>query len=388
MINISNLSNNLEKNKQKSLENNLNLFYTLQIYDLVIPEDVENKIKFLCKKINNIEWSGILFYTKEGNFEDNSIKFKCLDIFPMDIGDATTTSFEMTSDVVSYMTGNTNLLQPNVYQGLIHSHHSMATFFSSTDTNTLQVEGSENNHFLSLIVNNAGTYTAKITKKNKDIISGTKIIKYGTFNNEKYTSKEIPFTEIKECIEVYSLNIIKKEIPTFEILNDRLEEITKNKKQIVQQPYNNTPNFELFETDKFNIFNTSEKKFKNEPKVKSTIFKEQYLKDLIYQLLTGNILVINSSLNLQTWVANMEKHFDNRFGNTPKGFKIFQDWASNFMEFICWNIPLPEKELDDLGGDNYVINLLALKLINLLSTFTPNKYIKEYISILNYYTYD
>lgn len=120
MINTPNLSNNLEKNKQKSLENNLNLIYTQQIYDLVIPEDVENKIKFLCKKINNIEWSGILFYTKEGNFEDNSIKFKCLDIFPMDIGDATTTSFEVTSDVVSYMTDNTNLLQPNVYQGLVH----------------------------------------------------------------------------------------------------------------------------------------------------------------------------------------------------------------------------------------------------------------------------
>ena len=37
------------------------------------------------------------------------------------------------------------------------------TFFSGTDLNTLQEEGSDMNNFLSLIVNNAGQYTAAIT---------------------------------------------------------------------------------------------------------------------------------------------------------------------------------------------------------------------------------
>ena len=41
----------------------------------------------------------------------------------------------------------------------------MATFFSGTDTDTLREEGNKRNHFVSLIVNNAGTYTAGITRK-------------------------------------------------------------------------------------------------------------------------------------------------------------------------------------------------------------------------------
>ena len=41
------------------------------------------------------------------------------------------------------------------------------TFFSGTDKATLQSEGSDMNHFVSLIVNNAGKYTAGVTRKVK-----------------------------------------------------------------------------------------------------------------------------------------------------------------------------------------------------------------------------
>ena len=45
------------------------------------------------------------------------------------------------------------------------SHCSFNTFFSGIDANTLDDLGHDMPHFLSLIVNNAGTYCAKITRR-------------------------------------------------------------------------------------------------------------------------------------------------------------------------------------------------------------------------------
>lgn len=95
-------------------------------YDLVIPKDVEQKIRILCREISNIEWSGVLFYTIEGTLSDNNLKIKCKDILLMDVGSSATTEYTINADISSYMVDNPELLSPNVYRGLIHSHHNMA----------------------------------------------------------------------------------------------------------------------------------------------------------------------------------------------------------------------------------------------------------------------
>ena len=140
-----------------------NLILKQAKYKMFIPKEVENKIRLLLENIRNIEWSGVLFYDVKGSFEDNSLKVVCKDILPMDIGNATYTEWDMNADVISYIVDHPELV--GSYQGLVHSHHIMTTFFSSTDTNTLKEEGSDVNHFVSLIVNNAGTYNAAITRK-------------------------------------------------------------------------------------------------------------------------------------------------------------------------------------------------------------------------------
>ena len=93
-------------------------------YKIIIPEKVERLIKFLCEKIWNTEWSGVLFYTPTGNFEDGSLEIHCVDVFPMDIGTTTYTEFDMSPDVISYMTNNPELLDCKM--GLIHSHNNMS----------------------------------------------------------------------------------------------------------------------------------------------------------------------------------------------------------------------------------------------------------------------
>ena len=93
-------------------------------YKIIIPEEVESKIRFLCNKIHAVEWSGTLFYDIEGTFEDNNLVVTCKDIYLMDIGSAAYTEFNMSPDVISYMAQNPELLDYKT--GLIHSHNQMS----------------------------------------------------------------------------------------------------------------------------------------------------------------------------------------------------------------------------------------------------------------------
>lgn len=96
-------------------------------FKLVIPEEVEKKIRHICQKIWKDEWSGTLFYKPEGSFEDGTLTIKCVDIYVMDIGTAAYTEFDMSPDVISYMTDNPDLL--DCQMGLIHSHNNMSKEF-------------------------------------------------------------------------------------------------------------------------------------------------------------------------------------------------------------------------------------------------------------------
>ena len=87
-------------------------------YKIIIPADVERTIRFLCERVWDTEWSGVLFYTVTGTFENNDLEVRCKDILPMDVGSATYTEFDMSPDVISYMAQNPELLDCKM--GLIH----------------------------------------------------------------------------------------------------------------------------------------------------------------------------------------------------------------------------------------------------------------------------
>ena len=72
-------------------------------YKLIVPGKVEEKIRYLIKKFPSTEWSGVLFYTHEGSFENNDLVITCQDLFPMDLGTSGWTEFKMTEDVAAYM---------------------------------------------------------------------------------------------------------------------------------------------------------------------------------------------------------------------------------------------------------------------------------------------
>jgi len=114
---------------------------------------------------SNLEWSGRLLYkVTEGSIEEKNMKLEAIGVFPCDIGTSGGTSF----DIMNHFDALDELydLESNDYkQAIIHTHHSMSTFFSGTDWSDLT--GSAESEFkrgwcLSVIVNYAMDIQAKI----------------------------------------------------------------------------------------------------------------------------------------------------------------------------------------------------------------------------------
>ena len=139
-----------------------NLTKTSSSYKLIIPKDVEEKIDIWCREVPDNEWSGILYYTVKGSFENEDLELTCRDFLVLDIGTMGHTEYDHTSEIIEYADKN-DLLE--CYQGNIHSHGHLKVFFSAEDIDTLHKRGMQMPHFLSLIVNNAGEHVAKITRR-------------------------------------------------------------------------------------------------------------------------------------------------------------------------------------------------------------------------------
>lgn len=375
-------------------------------YNMVVTEKVENKIRYICQQLPTVEWSGVLFYTTQGSFKDNNLKVICQDIYLMDVGSAAYTEFNMSPEVISYMTENPELLD---YQsGLIHSHNQMATFFSGTDVATLKEEGTDRNHFVSLIVNNEGTYTAAITRKISITRNVDEEIQYDSFNGEKVTENSSYVEEDNE-FEYFPLKItIEGEKEENKILKARLEEIKKNKNKTsikispnskqLSIPYNppycypTTPNHT-------SLSNTTSNYKVNSPSSYYSIdaddftnidynkvkLSDKLLKELTLQIITGSILIPNSSkINMFEWSKNMTALFQRRFGEDNYGFKIFDTWAENHIEFICWYTEVEELVMAGYTDDQ-MASIIAKNLIGELKKLSTNIYINKFINILQKY---
>lgn len=373
-------------------------------YKITIPEEVESKIRFVCQKIWKDEWSGTLFYKPEGSFEDGTLNIRCVDIYIMDIGSAAYTEFDMSPDVISYMTENPELL--DCQMGLIHSHNQMATFFSGTDISTLKEEGFDRNHFVSLIVNNEGTYTAAITRRINTTEIVTSEYTYNTFNDESVKGVE-NYTTNDEYLEYFPLDIIFEKSNSYtEGLNERLLELKKAKEDRVKgrniytnskgyTSYTSIPTKSFEKTLKEDIkkpsSNSKELEFEFEdiadgyiPYGKIT-FNKKIIKSLVLQLITGSIILPNESkIDVTKWAQGMVPLYENRFGKGVEGFKLFKAWAEPYVEFICCFSE--DDELLQQGlTDDELSAICAYDIIRELERLPQNEYIKAYIKCLGHY---
>lgn len=345
-------------------------------FKIVIPESVESKIRHLCSIVHDVEWSGTLFYKHEGSIEEGTFKVICVDLFVMDIGSSAYTEYDESPDILTYRIDH-DLLGEDIQEGLIHSHNNMATFFSGTDTNTLIDEGTNTNHFVSLIVNNEGTYTAGVTRR---VITETQIEAHIKFTeNEYYDSYGGARVSLKEgqvreenreeskrsqVIEWFELEIEKASVSNdFEEIDSRLAEIRRNKLRSQRSniitsnnPYKGYPGYGNIQTlnDRERYNNSANGVVKYQPKLSQgtlfddnwdndswdnigatkPIFKknadpndaletplcliesfdEELTKSLALQLLTGSITINEKAIDPQKWVEKMDTIYEKRFG--------------------------------------------------------------------------
>lgn len=355
-------------------------------YKLIITPELEEKIRFLCARFPNNEYSGVLFYDYTGRFEDNSLVLTAKDFCLMDYGSATYTEFDKSAEICNYMIEH-DLLE--CQQGLMHSHDQMSTFFSGTDLGTLQEEGSDMNNFLSLIVNNAGQYTAAITRKVKHIPHVTEVLEYEFFGEETINIGNDEYDAIESYeIEYFFLNIEK---PTVNIgytdLFNRIEEISKDKTKIANISREPRANFIVEPTLKATpLYKETNISFsKTNTAVQAGVdtdesidynkykFNETDLNNIVKQLLIGSPIFTPKDLN--EWVQKMPTVFSKRFGEGQKGLANYRAFIGYFVEFL-----VTEAFDDNLAEEGYLedsqMAICAYGVLQKLHTFKTNSFIE------------
>lgn len=89
-----------------------------------MPEKVFNQIRYLCREIAKVEWSGVLYYKVEGSIKDPANMVLTLEeILPLHKGTSGYTEYEFGDAFVEHMMENEHL--EDCKMGHIHSHNTM-----------------------------------------------------------------------------------------------------------------------------------------------------------------------------------------------------------------------------------------------------------------------
>lgn len=288
------------------------------------------------------------------------------------------------------------------------------TFFSGTDTATLKEEGRDRNNFVSLIVNNAGSYTAAITRriKSKQVMESVSYEFFG--DGEKQDTKK--YVSDADEIEWFYLEIEKEgENYSFPDMAARLEEIKQAKAERAEKAKKaQTPVYQGgYKPVIANSYGTKTgpanlvKKEADKPKVvQPTLFdnvddlpfEEGYdipygqitfdkvtLKSLILQLITSSIIISNDSkIDISKWAKSMPTLYEKRFGKSKEGMENFKIWADTYIDYLIWYTT--DEKLEELGFDETEIcAICAHDMIEELTKLPENDYIKVYIDTLQKY---
>jgi hypothetical protein len=377
---------------------------------MVIPAKVEEKIRYLIRKYPNTEWSGVLFYTYAGNFEDNDLIITCEDLYPMDLGTSGWTEFKMTPDVTAYIAENLELFQCNT--GLVHSHHTLGAFFSGQDVRTLQVEGNDTNCFVSLIVDTKGTYQAAVTRKVQkkvEVVTKSLGTSYQFFGEGAVTIGEDSMSEStqiidKEVIEYFMLNIEKEEVSNpLDYLDKRFDEIVDKKAQAKKTTY--VPKKESSYWNKYadNTDFTFRDYLKNTENATSEIeepylFDEETMKELeeegvilcdekaihdcVCKLIACSFIIDTSRFNLKQWINNyMKKKYDEIF-SIPGSF---DSWSELIIDYMLENYQDDTLTVEDYSNPNLQLYVAQAMYDELFEYSGYNTYIDQYLEVLSRY---
>lgn len=125
---------------------------------LKISKEMKDKIRYYLNEYPNREWSGPAWYKITKTDKETNIPSKVvLQYFVgMDLGNYTATEVDGDdlSDLLFKLKDDKRI--KDCYLGLIHSHHTMGAFFSSTDVDTANEQATFKQLFFSTVVASEG----------------------------------------------------------------------------------------------------------------------------------------------------------------------------------------------------------------------------------------
>lgn len=285
----------------------------------------------------------------------------------------------------------------------------MSTFLSGTDIATLKEEGRDRNHFVSLIVNNAGSYTAAITRKVKSKRTVNEIFSYESFDGVPVEATDSWEEDVEE-LQYFYLDIIKEgNTYSFSDVDARLEEIKKAKEaKSKAQFYTRGTSFPDTNYTEYNNkyqegfsytpkavseqlqFPFDAKEIESEPPFEPAdgVVPDQDVKadpklihSLCLQLLTGSVMIPNESkIDIKRWVNGMKPVIERRFGTNTEGLKMYKGFIELLVEFLVWNSEDPT--LTNMIDDDYMMTVIATDMFEYLGTLPQNTYTKICQSVL------
>lgn len=337
-------------------------------YKLIIPPYAQGKINYLCEKFPSTEWSGVLFYTVKGSFETEDLELEVKDLLVLDIGTTTYTEFTSSAKIPQFMIEK-GLLETQM--GLIHSHHSMETFFSGTDLSTLKEEGKDRNHFLSLIVNNKGTYSAKITRKIQYHKRGVCQYSYRSFG-DKLITKEKELDQQEEKVQDFTLLIVR---PDYEEVDLDIKEIQEAKKEKINTsastliPPISFPKEQCLPFAATSI-SEGDQVFAKDPD------DTTFAKEMLRVLLSLSLDTTDNFTPLDVLAKEYEDLCEQVF-TTFRQFELFVDYYIDYAVDVYTDLSLAQKEDEGIP--------LLKELLSLLDKLPSNKYLDYCKTLISEY---
>lgn len=339
------------------------------------------------------------------------------------------------------MVEHPELLEEGIYQGLMHSHHTLGAFFSGTDISTLVEEGSERTHFVSLIIDTRGKYVAAITRVVEELLTATGSTTFPTFGGTIETHP-ITYTFTRKRMEYFMLDVEGSTVAeTFQELDDRIEEVKKQKaakapkytpqtgyyggygyqaKQTPATPAKqtgqagvtyqtsvgraniSTPAKQETPTPKYNMNDLFDDRFDdmranqlpfNIDNTDSDLDLEESLAPdytrykadptlidaLARQLLTGNVNYNSQAASLDSLAEVSRELFSKRFDDV----KLFDAWADSYVEFLVYYSE--DQTLSNELDDDQMAAVIAHDLMETLHELPKNEYIESFIESIERY---
>jgi proteasome lid subunit RPN8/RPN11 len=260
-----------------------------EVSNLYLSQNILSKIWYLCKRINNVEWSGIIFCKTEGHpIDPETFSARAIDILPMHKGEPTYTEFEIDDRLIDAYDNNTELEECKM--GIIHSHVNMGVFFSGTDTSTLNEYAKLSNFCISVIVNNKGEIIAKAAYPVSKRVTSTGVHYKDGDGNWVMSSDE---TSEQEVVSIKSIDM-KIVLEFDEFFDKQVEVILAYKPPVTNYGYMNT---EFPETPRYqsNWYNDTRQTSLFDTPSYAKSYKAKHTQDQINNFICMLIMLDNST---------------------------------------------------------------------------------------------